>query len=58
LVDTLTTFLAANVTSFGTFKAFWSEGGKIYEDNNVLFNFVFLDAFYDFREKYPKIKAL
>ncbi|MEO0154789.1 MAG: hypothetical protein ABIL27_06590 [candidate division WOR-3 bacterium] len=58
MVDTLTTFLAANVTSFGTFKAFWSEGGKIYEDNNVFFNFVFLDAVYDFREKYPKIKAL
>lgn len=58
MVDTLIAFLVTNITPFGTFKAFWSDGEKTYEDNNVFFNFVFLDAIYDFRGKYPKIKTL
>lgn len=58
MIDTLITFLSVNVTLLGIFKGFWSDGENKYEDNSIFFNFVFLDAVYNFREKYPRIKTL
>ncbi len=58
MIDTLLSFLSLSLTSDGTFSAFYSDGRTIKEDRNVFFNFVFLDAVWSFREKYPRIKSL
>jgi len=58
MIDTLLNFLTANLTPYGVFKAFYTDGRGVKEDLNVFFNFVFLDAVWEFRGKYPKIKLI
>lgn len=58
MIDTLLNFLASNLTPQGVFVAFYSDGRKVREDLNVFFNFVFLDAVWNFRERHPIIKTL
>jgi hypothetical protein len=58
MIDTLLNFLTVNLTPYGVFKAFYTDGRGVKEDLNVFFNFVFLDAVWEFRGKYPKIKLI